>query len=235
MQYVKIKQAIVEQIDSGMLSPGQKLPAERKLAEMFNTTRITLREALSTLEAEGFIFREDRRGWFISPAPFIYDPAAAISFVDNAAEQQRKGEIALVTSQTKMASKEASQLLSLAPFSDVHQVISIKHLEGRPVCYSTHFSLPIYSNRIADQELIHSLHRSYLDVHDVTFKQCKFNIMATALIGDVASALRATVGSSALVVHKTYYDSNLQPVCCDIEYWRHDAIKIESISSYDLR
>lgn len=53
MQYVKIKDSIVEQIEAGMLSPRQKLPAERKLAESFDTTRVTLREALSLLEAEG--------------------------------------------------------------------------------------------------------------------------------------------------------------------------------------
>ncbi|MFA0071123.1 GntR family transcriptional regulator, partial [Vibrio breoganii] len=35
MQYVKIKDVIVEQIESGMLTPRQKLPAERKLAESF--------------------------------------------------------------------------------------------------------------------------------------------------------------------------------------------------------
>lgn len=53
MQYVKIKDVIVEQIESGQLAPRQKLPSERKLAESFDTTRVTLREALSLLEAEG--------------------------------------------------------------------------------------------------------------------------------------------------------------------------------------
>lgn len=53
MQYVKIKDAIVEQIDAGMLMPRQKLPAERKLAESFDTTRVTLREALSCSKLKG--------------------------------------------------------------------------------------------------------------------------------------------------------------------------------------
>lgn len=74
MQYVEIKIAVEEQIESGLLPPGQKLPPERKLAESFNTTRVTLREALSLLEIEGKIYREDRRGWFISPPPLSYDP-----------------------------------------------------------------------------------------------------------------------------------------------------------------
>ncbi|MGL6055639.1 MAG: GntR family transcriptional regulator, partial [Vibrio metschnikovii] len=53
MQYLAIKDIIIEQISSGQLSARQKLPSERKLAESFSTTRVTLREALSLLEAEG--------------------------------------------------------------------------------------------------------------------------------------------------------------------------------------
>ena len=65
--------ALQEQIEHGLLPPGSKLPAERKLSEVFDTTRITLREALVQLEAQGLIYREERRGWFISPPRLAYD------------------------------------------------------------------------------------------------------------------------------------------------------------------
>ncbi|MFP3518962.1 GntR family transcriptional regulator, partial [Pseudomonas sp. SIMBA_077] len=41
-----IGQVLQEQIAHGLLAPGSKLPAERKLSELFATTRITVREAL---------------------------------------------------------------------------------------------------------------------------------------------------------------------------------------------
>lgn len=41
--------ALQEQIEHGLLAPGGKLPAERKLSEVFDTTRTTLREALVQL------------------------------------------------------------------------------------------------------------------------------------------------------------------------------------------
>ncbi len=69
-----ICRALIEQIDSGLLSAGGKLPAERKLSELFDTTRITLREALGQLEAQGLIYREERRGWFVSPPRLLYNP-----------------------------------------------------------------------------------------------------------------------------------------------------------------
>jgi len=74
VQYVKIKDTIVEQIEAGMLASRQKLPSERKLADSFSTTRVTLREALSLLEAEGRIYREDRRGNLFLPGINIPEP-----------------------------------------------------------------------------------------------------------------------------------------------------------------
>lgn len=56
-----IGQVLQEQLDHGSPAPGSKLPAERKLSELFGTTRITVREALLQLEAQGQIYREERR------------------------------------------------------------------------------------------------------------------------------------------------------------------------------
>ncbi len=46
---------IQEAILSGKLEPGTRLPAERELKDMFNTSRGTLREALRVLEQKGLI------------------------------------------------------------------------------------------------------------------------------------------------------------------------------------
>ena len=44
-----ICRALQEQIGHGLLPPAGQLPSERKLSELFDTTRITLREALGQL------------------------------------------------------------------------------------------------------------------------------------------------------------------------------------------
>lgn len=63
----QICQTLRRYIGSGQLAAGQQLPAERALSERFATTRITIKEALSSLEADGLIYRAERRGWFVAP------------------------------------------------------------------------------------------------------------------------------------------------------------------------
>ena len=57
----QIADAIVEGIASGVLRPGQRL-IEIDLAKQFAVSRVPLREALKTLEAQGILDREPHRG-----------------------------------------------------------------------------------------------------------------------------------------------------------------------------
>ncbi len=57
-QLGKIKSTLREQICGGIMNDKQKLPSERELSELFETTRITIKDALVSLETEGLIYRE---------------------------------------------------------------------------------------------------------------------------------------------------------------------------------
>ncbi len=61
--------------------PGAQLPTVRALCELLGTTRVTLREALTLLEAEQFIYTRDRQGIFVSPT--IYHKAIHVIFSSN--------------------------------------------------------------------------------------------------------------------------------------------------------
>ncbi|MEZ8018828.1 phosphonate utilization transcriptional regulator PhnR [Vibrio splendidus] len=233
MQYVKIKDVIVEQIESGMLIPRQKLPAERKLAESFDTTRVTLREALSSLEAQGRIYREDRRGWFISPAPLRYDPTQTLNFTNMALSQNRKPKTELVAAKGMLATKEATKLLNLQPFSDVYRVDRVRYLEDRPVVYVTNYIRPELFPNLLDYDLSKSLTDIYREHFGVVYQKIRYRVSTTSLLGETAQALRATSGSPAMVVERVNYNQDGDLIDCDIEYWRHDAISIESIAQLE--
>lgn len=58
--------AIREMIISGELKPGEALPAERQLAEMFDISRPTLREAITALTAMSILEARQGEGTFVT-------------------------------------------------------------------------------------------------------------------------------------------------------------------------
>lgn len=64
--YKKIYHFIKEQIASGLLQIGDRLPTEKELSEQFSVSRITSKRALVELEQEGLITRSRGKGSFVA-------------------------------------------------------------------------------------------------------------------------------------------------------------------------
>ena len=52
--YQRIKEDILHQIKTNLLSPGDRLPTEYQLMDHYQVSRITVSKALSELKSEGF-------------------------------------------------------------------------------------------------------------------------------------------------------------------------------------
>jgi len=72
--FEQISDQIRELIYSGVLKPGDKLPAEKELSSQFSTGRMVVREALRTLEQSGLIYV--KRGSL--GGAFVKDPDARV-------------------------------------------------------------------------------------------------------------------------------------------------------------
>lgn len=231
MQYLKIRDAICEQIDTGVLLPRQKLPTERKFSELFDTTRVTLREALSLLESEGKIYREDRRGWFIAPPPFIYHLGSGADVETMAGEQSISARFETLLAKQVLADKSTSILLELPPFTEVLSLDTIGKFDGRPVAYIRKLLVadlfPNLLSHVLDEPLSSLLQNRYQTQYQVSHVQIK----PTALVGDMASALRATIGQPATLVERLIYDTQGRLIELDYEYWRREAICFKSVAS----
>lgn len=76
-------------LTAGVIAPGDKLPAERPLTEQLGVNRMSLRQALLSLENDGKIFRKNRSGWFAALPVFNYNPKSLASFNQAAKAQGR--------------------------------------------------------------------------------------------------------------------------------------------------
>ncbi len=225
MQYLAIREAIIEQIDTGALAAKQKLPSERQLAQAFNTTRITLREALSLLEAEGRIYREDRRGWFIAPRALEFNPLSMCDFSEQAKAQDFIPSIELIKAQSGFGNKKISALLGLSAFTQIHTIERLLYLNDSPVAYGMHYFISEYYPDLLKTDLSDCINTK-------SAKACptkvSFELIHGSFLKDKTSALNIKPGSPALVLSQTYSDNQNRPLYANLFYWRLEAVRLKA-------
>lgn len=64
--YFQLAEIVEEEIVSGRLEPGTRLPSEPDLCEQYALSRTTIRQALARLEQKGLITRDKGRGTFVA-------------------------------------------------------------------------------------------------------------------------------------------------------------------------
>lgn len=221
--------ALQEQIEHGLLPPGSKLPAERKLSEVFDTTRITLREALVQLEAQGLIYREERRGWFISPPRLAYDLIRRSHFHAMVTAQGRVADTQVISARLQPASASICELLQLPALSSVIQICRARRIDQRLVLYVEHYLNPEFFPGILDFDLNQSLTELYASHYQLRYGKVRFEMVPTALHAEASAALKVSLGSPGLRIARVNYDQQGRLIDCDLEYWRHDAIHVSAV------
>ena len=80
-KFQRIADALLKEIESGALPPGDKLPSERDIASTYGVALLTARRALGELESEGRVVRMHRRGTFVAPQQGgLHKPGRRLAF-----------------------------------------------------------------------------------------------------------------------------------------------------------
>ncbi|MCG6885270.1 MAG: GntR family transcriptional regulator, partial [Silicimonas sp.] len=64
-RYVQLRRRLEEGITTGLLAPNSSLPPERELADITDTSRVTVRKAIQELVRDGLIEQRQGSGTFI--------------------------------------------------------------------------------------------------------------------------------------------------------------------------
>src|SRR5665647_3212360 len=64
--YFQLKEQLMSRIAMKEWNPGDKIPNEHALCHEYGVSRITVRQALTDLEREGYIIRKQGKGTFVT-------------------------------------------------------------------------------------------------------------------------------------------------------------------------
>lgn len=135
----QIEQALTEEIESGALEAGAKLPTEPELAERFRVNRHTLRRAVSELADRGLVKVEQGRGSFVAEHVLDYLIGRRTRFSDIVHRQNRYPGGTLLFARRARADSIAAAALDIAPGADLHHLETLAELDGRPVSVGSHY------------------------------------------------------------------------------------------------
>jgi DNA-binding GntR family transcriptional regulator len=224
--YLRIRDHFAASIEKGALPAGRKLPSERELRDRFQTTRVTVRQALMQLEAEGLIYRENRRGWFVSPPRILYDPTADISFTESVIAQGRTPGCTVLSGERFSASPWESRHMGVEVGDPIYLIRRLRSVDGRDVLLE---HLHIDAQRcpgLLELPLDRSLTELMAEHYGILEHRPYINMRPTALSVSQAEALGVAAGTPSLYLSRTILDQFDRVVELDQEFWRHDAIDI---------
>ena len=84
--YEQLYRHIKEDILSGRLTAGEKLPSKRTLSSHLELSVITVKNAYEQLIAEGYIYSEEKRGYFVSRIERPLRPGKATALPEREAD-----------------------------------------------------------------------------------------------------------------------------------------------------
>lgn len=222
-------------IVSRRLHAGDKLPAEIDIAAALGVSRMTLRQALASIEGKGLI--ERRRGRF--GGNFVAQPRFDFSLSDlpGFTEQMRRAHVEagahIVQALTRAPAPHVRAALKLRRGDQVHEVLRVRSANGDPIALEeTYFPAAVFAGML-ELDLSDSLYRVMEREYrrpphsaDEVIEPVKATLQQAELLGiDPDDAL--------LLVTRTSYAIDGLPVEFSRDYFRPDRTRIVVRSQVD--
>jgi DNA-binding GntR family transcriptional regulator len=222
----RLRAELLEEIISSQLPPGTKLPTEAELAERFDVSRATVRDAVRALVEAGYVDRRRGSGTYVSErrrmAHGLDSTLSYLAMIESAGA--RAGM--LVLGAVIESAAEDGEALHLRPDASVLAVERVRTADDRPVIYSR--------DRIPAQ-LLHAdldLHRldpslfALLRSSGHAADHATARLRAVAGSASVARVLGVRTGSPLLYIEETDYDRDGAPVMLSREWHLSEAFDI---------
>lgn len=206
--YYQIVDAILKRIENEELPEHTKLFTERELCETLKVSRATVRQAISILERDGYIYRIQGSGTFVAPKKIEQNLENFYSFADEIKKvgmkpSSRVISLELVTLPGHLASK-----LGYPEAEKFYRLTRVRLANDEPIVYEETYLPPerflrLDETRIEREGLYNFLREVYgakLDYAVETFSVCSIDENIGKYIGE-------STGAPAMRLERTTYEN----------------------------
>ena len=204
--YERILLVLVEQIRSGKLPVGSKLPTEAELTAQYRVSRTTARRALDELRRRGLVERQAGRGTFVANPRLQPDEAYLTSFTDEIERRGFRAGARLLSDDAVVPVPPVPERLRLPAGAPVRRLRRVRTADGQPifVCVSD-LNTAAFPALAAIDASAGSLHRAMEDAVGRRVSRAEQWVSAGGADDLVAGLLGLRPGTPVLVVERVTY------------------------------
>lgn len=129
-KHVRVREYVRRLIENS--EPGAPAPSERELVNRFGVARMTVRQALEALVAEGLLERMPGRGTFVSGP--VFGSRRPLSFTEEMSRRRLVAESQTLVSSCDAAPAGLARILGVTVGERVVHWRRLRHVDNEPLC-----------------------------------------------------------------------------------------------------
>lgn len=130
--YKKVAKQIKEDIISSGLTSGYMIPSEQKIAESYNVSRVTVRQAIKLLTDDNMLYSIQGSGTYVKGQKMEYDIFNVQSFTAEMMEMNKDFINEILNFQLTIPSPYVQKILNLSDKEKVFFVKRLRHVNNEP-------------------------------------------------------------------------------------------------------
>jgi GntR family transcriptional regulator len=224
--YIQIADGLLNQVESGELTPGDRLPSERRLSEALGVNRMTLRRALRLLETQGLLIRRRGDGTYIAESKIERQAGQLVPFTRG---MRRRGYLPgarVITLEKRPAEAAMARELGLVVSAPVYFVLRLRLINQEPVMLER-FTTP--AHRFPGLERHDLAGRSVYEVmekeYGVAVVRARQSLESVAATKYEAELLAIEPGAPLMLERRLGLDQEDQPVEVGRDLYRGDRFR----------
>ena len=130
--YYQVLSDIRDQVDRGILRPGDKLPSEKELMERYRVSRVTIRKALQGLRDLKIIEHRNKRGNFVARMSGSRESPESRSLFQTIKEAGRRPSSRILSMNSILASPMQATKFSVSPGTPLIKIVRLRLADDVP-------------------------------------------------------------------------------------------------------
>lgn len=157
--YYQLKNLILKKIGDGDFPAGSLIPSERELSESLDISRMTVRQALNQLVAEGVLYREKGRGTFVSRTKL--EQRNIMSFSETVISKGLVPSTKVLRFSKEQAGQDINDILGLKSGEKVYVIKRLRLASSVPVGIEEDYIPEKYCHDLERHDLTASLYKLF--------------------------------------------------------------------------